>query len=65
MEESRAAGPLIRETADIVDLLCSVRSRISLINRVNTAVETQPNLEIPLPAKSLVFVPPDVKRRLL
>jgi hypothetical protein len=57
MEESRTAGSLISVTSDILDLLSSVGSRISLINRVTTAVETQPNLEIPL-----VFVPPDGKR---
>jgi hypothetical protein len=59
MEESQTAGSLISAPSDILDLLSSTGSRISLINRVTTAVEiveTQPNLEIP------VFVPPDVRR---
>lgn len=53
MEESQTAGSLISVTSDILDLLSSMGSRISLINRVSTAVETQPNLEIPLPDKFL------------
>ena len=54
MEESQTAGSLISVTSDILDLLSSMGSRISLINRVTTAVETQPNLEIPLPLSRLM-----------